>query len=60
MTTVSRELPDRPHLDVPKREARELLDLWRNGDRDALDRIRRRHPKFADADDARVAAGRVV
>ena len=57
MTTASRELPDRPHLDVPKREARELLDLWRNGDRDALDRIRRRHPKFADADDARVAAG---
>ena len=57
MTTVSRGLPDRPHIDVPKREARELLDLWRNGDRDALDRIRRRHPKFVDADDARVAAG---
>jgi hypothetical protein len=57
MTTVSRGLPDRPHLDVPKREARELLDLWRNGDRDALDRIRRRHPRFADADDARIAAG---
>lgn len=57
MTTVSRDLPDRPHLDVPKREARELLDLWRNGDRDALDRLRRRHSKFADADDARVAAG---
>jgi ankyrin repeat protein len=57
MTTVSRGLPERPHLDVPKREARELLDLWRRGDRDALDRIRRRHPKFAEADDARVAAG---
>jgi hypothetical protein len=57
MTTVSRGLPDRPHLDVPKRQARELLALWRIGDRDALDRIRRRHPKFADADDARVAAG---
>jgi hypothetical protein len=57
MTTVSRGLPERPHLDVPKREARELLDLWRNGDRDALDRIRRCHPRFADADDARVAAG---
>ena len=57
MTTVSRGLPDRAHLDVPKREARELLALWRNGDRDALDRIRRRHPKFADADDTRVAAG---
>ena len=57
MTTVSRGLPERPHLDVPKREARELLAPWRNGDRDALDRIRRRHPKFADADDAPVAAG---
>jgi hypothetical protein len=57
VTTVSRGLPDRPHLDVPKRQARELLDLWRNGDRDALDRIRRRHPRFADADDARVSAG---
>jgi hypothetical protein len=57
MPTVSRDLPDRPHLDVPKREARELLDLWRNGDRAALDRIRQRHPGFADADDAHVAAG---
>lgn len=57
MTTVSRGLPERPHLDVPKREARELLDLWRNRDRDALDRVRRRHPRFTDADDAAVAAG---
>jgi hypothetical protein len=57
VTTVSRGLPERPHLDVPKREARELLDLWRNRDRDALDRIRRRHPRFTDADDAAVAAG---
>ena len=57
MTTVSRGLPKRPHLDVPKREARELLDRWRNGERDAFDRVRRRHPKFADADDATVAAG---
>ena len=57
MTTVSRGLPERPHLDVPKREARELLDLWRNGDHAALDRRRRRHPRFADRDDAAVAAG---
>ena len=52
MSTVSRDLPDRPHLDVPKREARELLDLWRNGDREAFDRIRRRHPRFKGAEDA--------
>jgi len=25
MSTVSRDLPSRPHLDVPKREARALL-----------------------------------
>jgi hypothetical protein len=57
VTTVSRGLPQRPHLDVPKRQARELLAAWRNGQRDALDRIRRRHPKFAEAADATVAAG---
>lgn len=57
MTTVSRGLPKHPHLDVPKRQTRELLDSWRSGARDALDRIRRRHPKFADAADAAVAAG---
>ena len=57
MATVSRGLPERPHLDVPKREARELLDDWRRGDADALDRIRHRHSRFADADDAAIAAG---
>jgi hypothetical protein len=55
VTTVSRDLPERPHLDVPKREARELLDLWRNGDRTAFERIRNRHPKFTAADDAALA-----
>lgn len=57
MTTVSRGLPQRPHLDVPKRLARELLDAWRSGQPDALDRIRRQHRKFKDKDDAAVAAG---
>ena len=56
MATVSRGLPERPHLDVPKREARELLDSWRNAQRDALDRIRRRHPKFKVASDDAIAA----
>ena len=56
MATVSRELPERPHLDVPKREARELLDHWRASRSDALERIRSRHPRFANADDATVAA----
>ena len=57
MSTVSRDLPDRPHLDVPRREARELLAEWRNGDRAALERIRSRHPRFSDSDDAVIAAG---
>ena len=51
MATVSRSLPEHPHLDVPKREARELLDQWRKGEPDAFERIRRRHPRFEDADD---------
>ncbi|QNI36429.1 ankyrin repeat domain-containing protein [Edaphobacter albus] len=51
MTTVSRGIPEHPHLDVPKREARELLNQCRKGERDALERIRRRHPKFDKATD---------
>ncbi len=49
MTTVSRDLPSRPHLDIPKREARNLLKQLRTGNPEALDRIRRRHPRFKDA-----------
>ena len=56
MPTVSRDLPARPHLDVPKREARELLEQCRSGDTDALDRVRNRHPKFADAEDSVITA----
>jgi hypothetical protein len=50
MATVSRRLPQRPHLDIPKREARELLNAWRAAQPEALDRIRRCHPKFQSAD----------
>ena len=57
MATVSRGLPERPHLDVPKREARELLDLWRRGEPGALERIRNRHPRFANAGDSAIVAG---
>lgn len=46
MATVSRDLPGRPHLDVPKREARELLKDWRTGKAEALERVQRRHPRF--------------
>lgn len=46
MPTVSRGLPERPDLAIPKREARQLLLQCRKGDHDALERIRRCHPKF--------------
>ena len=56
MPTVSRGLPKRPHLDVPKREARELLEQWRNRQPDAFERIRHTHPKYRTTDDASLAA----
>ena len=56
MTTVSRDLPERPHLDVPKREARELLEAWRATQPEAFERIRRRHPKYRDAADETLKA----
>ena len=46
MSTVSRDFPAQPHLDVPKKQARELLMQVRAGLGDALNRIRRRHPQF--------------
>jgi len=57
MPTVKRRLPERPHLDVPRREARELLEACQSYKPDALERIRRRHPKFKDAsEDAAITA----
>ncbi len=56
MPTVSRGLPRRPHLDIPKRQARELLEQWRTREPEALARIRERHPKFRVLDEAAVAA----
>lgn len=44
MATVTRGLPDQPHLDVPKREARELLDDVKAQRPEALERVRARHP----------------
>lgn len=52
MAMVSRGLPQQPHLDVPKREAHELLAEWRERRPTALERIQHRHPKFHDADAA--------
>ena len=46
MATVSRQLPPRPHLDIPRREARQLLADWREARPEALERIWHRHPQF--------------
>jgi hypothetical protein len=51
MSTVSRGLPANPHLDVPKKQARELLRQCKVKSTDAIDRVRSRHPKFRTADD---------
>src|SRR5688572_15615029 len=60
MATVSRDLPGKPHLDVPKREARELLRDWRAGKTEVLERIARRHPRFKEADHATVSKGKFL
>src|SRR5689334_5542998 len=60
MATVSRGLPAKPHLDVPKREAHDLLKEWRAGMPEALDRIQRRHPRFREAAPAAIAAGKFL
>src|SRR5580700_3938849 len=60
MATVKRRLPERPHLDIPKREARSLLKEWRAKLPGALDRIRRRHPRFRDAEDTAISAGKFL
>src|SRR3974377_91860 len=60
MATVSRGLPEKPHLDVPKREARGLLKDWRAGLPEALDSSGRRHPRFKKADPATIAAGKFL
>jgi hypothetical protein len=51
MSTVSRGLPAQPHLDVPKQQARDLLQQCKAKSADAPDRVRRQHPKFNKAND---------
>jgi len=46
MATVSRGLPEQPHLDVPRRAARALLTAWQKRNPEARERIRAQHPKF--------------
>ena len=60
MATVSRGLPERPHLDVPKREARTLLKGWRARVPEALVRIGRQHPRFQKAESAAISVGKFL
>ena len=60
MATVSRGLPERPHLDVPKREARTLLKGWRARVPEALERIGRQHPRFQKAESAAISVGKFL
>src|SRR5688572_10731737 len=57
MSTVSRGLPAQPHLDIPKKQSRELLRQCKAKSSDALDRIRQRHPKFRTSDNHTILAG---
>ena len=59
MATVSRGLPRQPHLDIPKREARELLKRARAADPEALERIKHRHNK-ADLDQLKLSDAQLV
>ena len=56
MIHVTRRLPDRPHLDVPRREARELFADWKRGDHAALERLRAQHPRLKHLTREEVAA----
>lgn len=52
MSTVSRGLPKQPHIEIPKRLARELLELCRAGDPEALVRVHQRHTRYTKAEKA--------
>lgn len=47
MTTVSRAIPAKPRLDVPKKQAHELLKQVKQQFPDAIERIRRHHHQFS-------------
>lgn len=55
MTTVSRLIPQQPHIEVPKKQAQELLKQSKQQLPDALDRIRRHHQRFSLSDDSAIS-----
>lgn len=55
MSTVSRGLPAQPHLDVPKKQARELLRDCKTATAAALERVKRQRSKWSSASDEAIA-----
>ncbi|MEA1650940.1 hypothetical protein UAJ10_18195 [Nitrospirillum sp. BR 11164] len=53
---MAKPLPDHPHIDQLKRQAKELLASYRRGDADALARFRANLPAAHGKDDAALAA----
>ncbi|HEX4476998.1 MAG TPA: hypothetical protein VH142_18035 [Polyangiaceae bacterium] len=53
---MRQKLPERPHLDHLKKQAKELVELHRSGNAGALSRIRESLPAFAGATDEAVAS----
>ena len=53
---MSRTLPPRPRLERLKREARQLRQAQRAGDRRACERLRTHHPRYGHLDDDAIAA----
>ncbi|MDG4830313.1 hypothetical protein O7627_13490 [Solwaraspora sp. WMMD1047] len=54
------DLPDRPHLDSFRRQARALQRAARSGDPDALARLARHHPGRVSGDGLRLSAAQLV
>ncbi|HEV2424973.1 MAG TPA: ankyrin repeat domain-containing protein [Terriglobia bacterium] len=47
MITDVRVLPPRPSLEQYKKQAKDLVKLWKSGDAEAVHRVRRFHPRFS-------------
>ena len=55
---MKRQLPSGPNLDQLKHQARDLLNLHKAGDAEALRRIRESHPRLSQATEAGVRSAR--
>jgi ankyrin repeat protein len=42
----AKDLPARPHLEQYKKQAKELVKAWKAGDVEAIQRVRKNHPRF--------------